>query len=78
MDLIDSDFESMHKYDDILYENYNVLPVVNVRTLFEDNFEMDVYKKTIDNLSSGNYVTADINNNRLFVSLPKYRDDNNG
>lgn len=78
MDLIDSDFESMHKYDDILYENYNVLRVVNVRTLFEDNFEMDVYKKTIDNLSSGNYVTADINNNRLFVSLPKYRDDNNG
>lgn len=66
------DIRDTHKFDDILYDNYYTIPVVNVRTIFEDNYDINAYQKNVDNISVANYVTADINNNRLFISLPKY------
>ncbi len=64
--------EWLHEFDDILQTYYKEIPVINIRILFEDNYDEELYKNSITRLSADNFITVDRNNGTLYIGIPEY------
>lgn len=69
--------DKLHEFDRMLLNCYKEIPVINIRILFEDNYDEELYKNSVIKLVADNFITVDRNKGVLYLSIPEYGGKNN-